>query len=401
MKRTLVTISAVWIVLIGASFVWNYLNAKTEQENVAFQTARSFFRQILVDREWNALHGGVYVPVTKDTQPNPYLDTDLRELKINEDVRLAKINPAFMTRQIAEIAAKREGIHFHITSLRPIRPENGPAPNEIAALQSFEKGESELGKIVLDGEKDTFFYMAPLKTTESCLKCHAERGYAVGDIRGGISVTLPFISKIPLVPLIAGHGVIGVLGLFGIVVFGSKLNRAYQAVEEQAIIDGLTGIPNRRNFSDRLPKEHNRSQREKSPLSLMMIDVDHFKAYNDLYGHQSGDDCLRKVAQVIKTTLKRPGDFCARYGGEEFVVLLPQTDHRGAGLVAEKIRENVYKLKIPHEKSLPDGVVTISLGLATKSGEMPVSCEDLVSGADQALYQAKQKGRNRVEIYGA
>ena len=325
----------------------------------------------------------------------------LRELKIDEDLRLAKINPAFMTRQIAEIAAKREGIHFHITSLRPIRPENGPAPNEIAALKSFEKGESEFGEIVVDGEKDTFFYMAPLKTTESCLKCHAERGYAVGDIRGGIRVTLPFISKIQLVPLIAGHGVIGVLGLLGIVVFGSKLTRAYEAMEEQAIIDGLTGIPNRRHFSDRLSKEFDRSQRDNYPLSLMMIDVDKFKAYNDFYGHQSGDDCLRKIAQVIKTTLKRPGDFCARYGGEEFVVLLPQTDQSGAGLVADKIRENVYKLKIPHEKSLPSGVVTISLGLATKPGEMPMSSEDLVSRADYALYQAKQKGRNRVEVYGA
>jgi len=354
-----------------------------------------------VDREWNALHGGVYVPVTKDTQPNPYLDAHQRDLKVDEDLRLTKVNPAFMTRQIAEIAARREGIQFHITSLRPIRPENGPAPNEIAALESFEKGESEFGKIVVDGEKDTFFYMAPLKTTESCLKCHAERGYAVGDIRGGISVTLPFISKIPLVPLIAGHGLIGVLGLFGIVVFGSKLNRAYEAMEEQAIIDGLTGIPNRRNFSDRLPKEFDRSQRDNTPLSVMMIDVDKFKAYNDFYGHQSGDECLRKIAQVIKTTLKRPGDFCARYGGEEFVVLLPQADQRGAGVVAEEIRTNVCKLKIPHEKSLPAGVVTISAGLATKSADMAMSHEDLVSRADQALYQAKQMGRNRVEVYGS
>ncbi|MFO7599929.1 MAG: diguanylate cyclase [Candidatus Desulfacyla sp.] len=399
MKRHVLLISAIWIGLVSASFAWNYFNAKAEQKNMAFQTARSFFKQILVDREWNALHGGVYVPVTKDTQPNPYLDVHLRELKTDENMHLTRINPAFMTRQIADIAARQEGIQFHITSLKPIRPENRPTAVEKNALQEFEKGEKEFGEILTNSQEDAFFYMAPLKTTASCLKCHAERGYQVGDIRGGISVTLPFIPKIPLVPLIVGHVVIGVLGLFGIAVFGTKLNRAYEAMEEQAIIDGLTGIPNRRNFSDRLPKEFDRSRREGYPLSLIMIDVDHFKAYNDIYGHQSGDECLQKVAHVIKTTLKRPGDFCARYGGEEFVVILPHTNLEGARSIAEKIRANISELKIPHERSAGSGVVTISLGLTVRDGSMPMSYEDLIKQADQALYHAKETGRNRIEVF--
>lgn len=399
MKKSLPTVCSIWIILVAVSYAWNYSNASKEQKTIAFQTARSFFNQIIISRSWNAVHGGVYVPVSKDTQPNPYLDDPLRDIVINESLKLTKINPAFMTRQIAEIAAKREGIHFHITSLNPIRPENKPTPDEKNALNIFESGAPEFGRIINGESGSTFFYMAPLKTDKTCLSCHARQGYKEGDIRGGISVTLPFVSKIPVLALMIGHIGIGLIGLIGIIISGSKLNNAYDVIKRQAVIDALTGIPNRRSFSDHILKEVHRSRREKFPLSVIMGDIDNFKLYNDTYGHGGGDECLRKVAQAIHKTLKRPGDFCARYGGEEFIIVLPNTDQQGAMFIAEDIRRNVVNLQIPHEKALPSGFVTISLGVTTTDVNVTISDQELTKQADSALYIAKEKGRNRVELY--
>ena len=399
MKRTIFIVSSIWIILVGTSFVWNYLNANKGQETLAFQTARSFFNQVLISRSWNAMHGGVYVPVTKDTQPNPYLNDPLRDIEVTEDLKLTKVNPSFMTRQIAEIAAKREGTHFHLTSLRPVRPENRPTPREEKALEAFEKGAQEIGQIVDAESNKTFFYMAPLRTEKECLPCHAEHGYKEGDIRGGISVTLPFVPQIPFIALIIGHIVIGFAGLLGIALFGAKLNEAYELIRNQAVTDDLTGIPNRRNFLERILTEFNRSRRNKYSLSVIMIDIDHFKSYNDTYGHERGDECLKKVALAIQKTLKRPSDFCARYGGEEFIIVLPDTTQEGAMFIAEAIRAAVKDLGIQHETSSSAGMVTISLGVATADNNLSISYEDLIRQSDKALYLAKERGRNRVEVY--
>ena len=399
MKRTIFIVSSIWIILVGTSFVWNYFNANKEQKTLAFQTARSFFNQVLISRSWNAMHGGVYVLVTKDTQPNPYLNDPLRDIEVDQNLKLTKINPSFMTRQIAELSTKREGIQFHLTSLKPVRPENVPTPREEKALKAFEKGTPEIGQIVDDESKKTFFYMAPLKTEKECLPCHAQHGYNEGDIRGGISVTLPFVPQIPFVALLIGHIAIGLAGLVGIALFGAKLNEAYELIRNQAVTDDLTGIPNRRNFLERIRTEFNRSRRNKYPLSVIMIDIDHFKSYNDTYGHERGDECLKKVALAIQTTLKRPSDFCARYGGEEFIIVLPDTTQEGAMYIAEEVRTAVKNLEIEHEKSLPTGIVSISLGVATADNNLSISCEDLIRQSDIALYLAKDKGRNRVEVY--
>lgn len=400
MKKTIFILIFIWLLLVSASFFWNYLKARESQEELAFHNAKSFFNQVVITRKWNAQHGGVYVPVTESTQPNPYLEAPKKNIEANDsETKLTMINPAFMTRQISEIAAEQEGIRFHITSLMPIRPGNKPGPMETEALESFEKGTKEVGKVAYkDGDK-VYFYMAPLIAEKECLKCHAKQGYKEGDIRGGISVTFPFVSKVPLTALATGHIGIGIAGLIGIIIFGIKLDGYYEVLRRQSIIDALTGIPNRRHFSDTIVKEYRRAQREKFPLSLIMCDIDKFKEYNDTYGHEAGDECLRKVAQVIEKSLLRPGDFCARYGGEEFVIILPYSDYEGAMYVAEKIRENVEEKGIPHEKSSPLNVVTLSLGVATLDKSKPVSDRDLVNYADKALYKAKEKGRNRVETF--
>ncbi|MDR7867448.1 MAG: diguanylate cyclase [Sporomusaceae bacterium] len=159
--------------------------------------------------------------------------------------------------------------------------------------------------------------------------------------------------------------------------------------------DGLTGIANRRVFDDFLDRVWRQAMRDREPVSLLMADIDKFKLFNDTYGHQAGDDCLRQVAWAIADVAGRAGDLAARYGGEEFAVVLAGTDSMGAAVVAEKIRVAVASLNIAHDAGV-DKVVTISLGLATMSPRDGERTESLIAAADQALYGAKQQGRNRV-----
>jgi diguanylate cyclase (GGDEF)-like protein/PAS domain S-box-containing protein len=173
----------------------------------------------------------------------------------------------------------------------------------------------------------------------------------------------------------------------------SALNRRLEGL---ARIDGLTGITNRRAFDEALDAEFRRSVRNGTPLSLLLIDVDHFKAFNDAYGHPEGDDCLKAVAKVLTNVLNRPGDLAARYGGEEFAAILPDTDAEGATTIAETIRAAVEGLAIPHIGG-GTGIVTASIGGSGHTGEGSVtSVETLVQEADNALYAAKAAGRNRV-----
>lgn len=169
-----------------------------------------------------------------------------------------------------------------------------------------------------------------------------------------------------------------------------ELSEQFRALSHK---DELTQLPNRRSFQSQLDKELKAAYRSVEPFSLVMIDVDYFKAFNDNYGHQAGDDCLRRVAQSINDTCQRKVDMPARYGGEEFMVILPNTNSEGAHYLAERIRENIQTLKIPHTES-NTGVVTASLGVVTVYGSKLADVDSLIKQVDDALYLAKEKGRN-------
>jgi diguanylate cyclase (GGDEF)-like protein/PAS domain S-box-containing protein len=176
-----------------------------------------------------------------------------------------------------------------------------------------------------------------------------------------------------------------------------ELSMAVRQAETLAMVDGLTGIANRRRFDETIEQEWRRTMREGGVLSLLMIDVDHFKFYNDLYGHVMGDACLREIALTAQRVIHRASDLFARYGGEEFVVVLPNTDARGAQLVAEQIRVAVEQCCLPHSGN-SHGVVTVSIGCATQGLSLDSTPISLLEAADMALYRAKSAGRNRVEI---
>lgn len=172
--------------------------------------------------------------------------------------------------------------------------------------------------------------------------------------------------------------------------------RAFATVEQLASLDALTGVANRRNFDMVLEREWLRAAREQTSLSLLLIDVDRFKPYNDVYGHLTGDECLRNVVAAIKPLICRPADLLARYGGEEFVVILPHTDARGASQMAEWIRREVESRKLPHPGNPPHAVITLSIGCASLTPHPSLSYLHLLEAADQALYRAKSAGRNRI-----
>jgi two-component system chemotaxis family response regulator WspR len=163
-------------------------------------------------------------------------------------------------------------------------------------------------------------------------------------------------------------------------------------------MDGMTTLNNRRRFDEYIAVEWQRAVRDQAPIALLLADVDEFKRYNDTYGHQAGDEALKRVAEAIRMCCGRPADSPARYGGEEFAIVLPNTDMRGAGRVAEKLRSMIQALKIAHGGSRVDTVLTVSVGATSCAPRQDTALIDFIHWTDQALYEAKSAGRNRVVV---
>jgi diguanylate cyclase (GGDEF)-like protein/PAS domain S-box-containing protein len=178
-----------------------------------------------------------------------------------------------------------------------------------------------------------------------------------------------------------------------------RLQQANRELERLATEDGLTKLFNRRHFDQYLDVEWRRQARAQDQISLIMCDVDYFKKYNDHYGHQAGDACLRSLANCIRKRVRRPGDLIARYGGEEFAIIMPETDIKGTWHIAEMIRQELLNMRIPHNHSSVAPCVTISCGIASMFPSNSTKPQMLIQRADQALYRAKQKGRNCVVSY--
>ncbi len=227
LKRYILLLAAAWTLAMGVSLTWSFFHERGVARLAASAAARREFAKDLVYRRWNAGHGGVYVPVSESSPPNPYLaHVEEREIETPSGKRLTLMNPAYMTRQVHELGFEAGGVRGHITSLNPIRPANAPDAWEKGALETFERGEQEFSSVeVLDGQAH-WRLMRPLTTEKSCLKCHGDQGYKVGDIRGGISVSVPMapyaaIARRKTAIVGVGHGALWLLGLVALT-FGTR-----------------------------------------------------------------------------------------------------------------------------------------------------------------------------------
>jgi PAS domain S-box-containing protein len=211
-----------WLLAVVCSLAWNTFDNIRERDSIAHETARAFYKQILAARHWNLRHGGVYVYTTEHSPPNLFLPENRRTIKDNNGKSLTLINPAYMTRQIAEISEKKGAVLFHITSLTPLRKNNAAYPWEIPWLQSFDRGETEQGAFMTEDGKKVFRYMAPLVFKDSCLPCHTTPK-APDTIRGAISVSFPSPFKKSAWPLLLSHLFVALTGITCIALFGGQL----------------------------------------------------------------------------------------------------------------------------------------------------------------------------------
>jgi diguanylate cyclase (GGDEF)-like protein len=336
-------------------------------------------------------------------QSNPYLENP--DIKAEDGQMLTKKNPALMTREISELSSDKDGFIFHITSLRPLNPHNAADPFETRALRDFEAGQKE-AFVMEDKHADARFrYMAPLMVEQSCLTCHAEQGYSVGQVRGGISVNFNIddlnrsLRSNNLVILAQGFFTLALLLLTLWYFFRQmqlRLDESRATLQHMATTDMLTNVANRAAVMGRFTEGFARQRRNLSLLGCLMIDVDHFKAVNDRFGHQKGDVVLRELAGLIAGTL-RPYDTFGRYGGEEFLMVLDGVDAERLAEIAERTRALVES-GLNAKAGLAEPV-TISLG-GTLVAPEDQNIDDVIRRADEALYLAKNQGRNRVVLLG-
>lgn len=212
---------ALWTIIVGSLFLFNFISIKKEFSFLARLEAIASFNKDTVYRRWATQHGGVYVPITKDTPANPYLNLQERDILTPSGRELTLMNPAYMTRQVHELGKKQYGLQGHITSLKPLNPGNAPDSWETNALKSFERGENEITSVEMIDGKTYYRLIRPFITETGCLKCHSHQGYKIGDIRGGISLAVPMepyltASQRRIDHIAGGLGILWFIGVAGL-----------------------------------------------------------------------------------------------------------------------------------------------------------------------------------------
>lgn len=386
-----------WTTLVYISFSHNRAVLKSEKKNAILLSARNYAEFILFTRHWNSINSSIYTPVAEFPTNNPFFEPYIkRDLITTDGQKLTLVNPVYMTGQLSKIANKINGAQFRLISLFPHNVENTPKTFEQNILKSFQQGQK---KEFYREEKNSFYYLTALEQHSSCSACHENSTYDKQHSISAINIQIPYDNAVSLLPIARTHLLIYITGLIGLFIAFTQLQKAYNTIASQATTDDTTQIPNKRAFSLQFDREFSRNFRSQHSLALILCDIDYFKGYNDFYGHHQGDTCLYRVAQAIATVPKRPGDFCARYGGEEFILLLPETDLEGAQVVAEKIRQKILSLEIPHQNSNTSEYLTASFGISVCQDITPSKQDQLFIQADEALYEAKKLGRNTVAVF--
>jgi len=401
LKYHFLALVAVWTTGVLGSLVWNLYQLQQSTQAMAYTTAWISYNKDILYRKWVANHGGVYVPVSGKTPVNPYLAVPNRDIKADGGLSLTLVNPAYMTRQVNELAAEMQEFQGHIASLKPIRPENRPDPWEERSLKNFERGIKEAHAIEMLAGEEYFRFMRPFVTEKSCLKCHAAQGYREGDVRGGISVSIPMkqlraIEKERWGELMLAHAFLWMIGLAGIVTGTSSLRSQTlkrEKLEEYlinlSITDPLTGLYNRRGFLTLAEQQMKLSLRTRGRLILLFADLDGMKRINDSLGHEEGDKALIEASAVLRETL-RSSDIVARMGGDEFVALAIDPEVTDPGIIISRLQERIASQNRQPGRKF---TMSMSVGYACYDPSDPVPLDALMTRADNAMY-AQKKGKS-------
>jgi diguanylate cyclase (GGDEF)-like protein len=458
-KKLGILISSVLIAIFVLTAIWFDDFAHRNLEIVMHQQARALYQQIAITRSWNASYGGVYAPKQPGVETNQYLyqvgpghglhSTVVPEITDKLGNVYTLKNPALMTRELSELTAKNADIRFRMTSLKSINPKNAPDVFETYSLHQFETGLKETSEFSQDGGKHIYRFMAPLYVEKSCMGCHGFQGYKVGDIRGGISLTLPMDNELELLDttrlhFLTGAGILLVLVISAIILgsrylvtrplrmlqqFASSMGRPQrmpdflivrsdevgllarelndanatllaqrdtilqgtQQSERDSNTDELTGLYNRRYLFTEGTRLYERWRRDGVGIAVMVIDIDRFKLINDQFGYQIGDAVLVEVTQILKKQC-RPYDLVARYGGETFLIMLEAASFGSGNNTAQRILKSIAANVFRSGKA--ELHITVSIGVI--EGSSLGDFDSTLRKADEALYQAKDSGRNCV-----
>ena len=455
-------VSGVLIAIFIVTAVWFDDFAHRNLEKLMLQQARVIYQQIMITRSWNAAYSGLYARKTPGVETNKYLSeaspgrgipsSIVPEITDKQGHVYTLKNPALMTRELSALSAKHSDIRFNLTSLKPINPGNIADDFEKRSLKLFETGLKETHEFSQDKDKHYFRFMAPLYVEHSCLACHGFQGYKVGDVRGGISLTLPLNNELELLGttrlhFLAGAGILLVLVLIAIILgsrylvtrplqllqqfacsmgkpqqvpdvllarhdevglLAKELNDANatlltqrdvilqrtQQMEQDSNTDALTGLYNRRYLLTEGARLYERWRRDGAGIAVLMIDIDHFRRINDQFGYLVGEEVLIAVTRILKTQC-RPYDLVARYGDEEFLIMLEASSYgsgkSSAQRIHQSIAENVFRSGDVELR------VTVSIGIV--EGTSLGGFDSTLRRADEALTKAQDSGRNRIVVH--
>lgn len=404
-KPYLISLSVVVILFVLAAFMFLYNRTNQIMLQRVREQAITYVDLINHAKSWNLDYGGMYVEKKGGVESNAYL----KELGINPDIKTESgrtftvRNHAIMISEISRRSETQDGVQFRITSLWPLDPQNKPDDFEREGLTHLTGGDREYYRFFSELPLPVFRYLKPMYADRTCLECHPGHNYKYGDVIGAVSVSIPvaLITEETQTTqlLVLFSSVISICLVLFIVYMltwrlAIKLDEAQQRLNLLASTDPLTGLNNRRHVMERLEEELQRSHRLNEPLSIISIDIDHFKSINDTYGHPCGDLVLQQLAEMLRNNV-RSYDVVGRIGGEEFLIINPGTSLEDALALAERI------LAAVRAEPVTDGEcsvsITISAGIAVVTNE-DLNVGTLLRRVDRALYKAKEQGRDCIEI---